>query len=144
MNIASLERFKKEVNQIREYLKHIQYVSDVVGCAILVEDNEQLKALINRLKEHDRIFRTERRVFEYKAAIISLYGLLEKYIETWIKEYFDSLCSLICDYQNLDEKIRDNHFELSLKLINTITTRDIVKYQHLTKEEVLRKLNNCI
>ncbi|MEG4803979.1 MAE_28990/MAE_18760 family HEPN-like nuclease [Microcoleus sp. ARI1-B5] len=144
MNIASLEDFKKEVNQIREYLKHIQYVSDVVGCAVLEEDNEQLKVLLNRLKEHDRIFRTDRRIFEYKAAIISLYGLLEKYVETWIKEYLNSLSCLICDYHNLDEKIRNNHFELSLKLISTIITREIVKYQHLTKEEILRKLNTCL
>ena len=44
----------------------------------------------------------------------------------------------------MDEKIRDNHFELSLKLINTITTREISKYPHLTKEDVLKKLNECI
>jgi RiboL-PSP-HEPN len=144
MNITSLEDFKKEVNQIREYLKHIQYVSDVVGCAVLEKDNEQLKVLLNRLKEHDRLFRTDRGLFEYKAAIISLYGLLEKYVETWIKEYFDLLSSLISDYSKLDEKIRNNHFELSLKLISTIITREIVKYQHLTKEEVLRKLNTCL
>jgi hypothetical protein len=29
-------------------------------------------------------------------------------------------------------------------LINTITTRETAKYQHLTKEEVLKKLNDCI
>ncbi len=144
MNITSLDSFKKEVNQIREYLKHIQYVNDVVGYSILEEDNEQIKVLLHRLKEHDRSFRTDQRVFEYKAAIISLYGLLEKYVETWIKEYFDSLSSLIYEYNKIDEKIRNNHFELSLKLINTIITRESVKYQHLTKEEVLRKLNNCI
>lgn len=113
MNITSLERFKTEVNQIREYLKHIQYVNDVVGSTILEEDNEQIKALLNRLKEHDRSFRTDKRIFEYKAAIISLYGLLEKYIETWIKEYLDSLSKLVPNYNELDEKIRNNHFELS-------------------------------
>lgn len=102
MNLTSLEGFKKEVNQIREYLKHIQYVSDVVGYAISEQDNEQIKTLLNKLKEHDRIFRTERRVFEYKAAIISLYGLLEKYIETWIKEYLDSLSRLVPEYNQID------------------------------------------
>ena len=29
-------------------------------------------------------------------------------------------------------------------MINTITTRESAKYQRLTKEEVLNKLNNCI
>lgn len=144
MNITSLERFKAEVNQIREYLKHIQYVNDVVGSTILEEDNEQIKTLLNRLKEHDRSFRTEQRIFEYKAAIISLYGLLEKYVEAWIKEYLDSLSRLVPEYNQIDEIIINNHFELSLKLINTLISRESAKYQRLTKEDILIKLNNCI
>ncbi len=144
MNITSLERFKAEVNQIREYLKHIQYVNDVLGYAVLEEDNQEIKALLNTLKEHDRSFRTDQRVFEYKAAIISLYGLLEQYVENWIKEYLDSLSRLVPQYNQIDEKIRNNHFELSLKLIDILISREFAKYQHLKKEEVLRKLNNCM
>ncbi|MDB9458010.1 MAE_28990/MAE_18760 family HEPN-like nuclease [Dolichospermum circinale] len=144
MNIESLERFKKELNQIREYLKHIQYVNDVAAYHVQDNDNEQIKNLLNTLSSHDRGFRTDRRIFEYKASIISLYGLIEKYVEIWIKEYLDFLSSVIPKYTQIHEKIRENHFELSLKLINTITTRESAKYQRLTKEEVLNKLNNCI
>jgi hypothetical protein len=139
-----LENFTREVNQIREYLKHIQYVNDVAAYSVLETDNEQIRKLLNTLKEHDRSFRTDKRIFEYKASIISLYGLLEKYVELWIKEYLDSLSNVVPEYNKIDQKIRDNHFELSLKLINTITTRETAKYQHLTKEEVLKKLNDCI
>ena len=144
MNIESLENFTREINQIREYLKHIQYVNDVSAYAILETDNEQIRNLLNTLKEHDRSFRTDKRIFEYKASIISLYGLLEKYVELWIKEYLDSLSNVVPEYNKIDQKIRDNHFELSLKLINTITSRETAKYQHFTKEEVLKKLNDCI
>lgn len=144
MNIQSLEKFKRELNQIKEYLKHIQYVNDVAAYSVLETDNEQIKKLLNTLKNHDRSFRTDKRIFEYKASIISLYGLLEKYVEIWIKEYLYSLSRVVPKYNQLDKKIRDNHFELSLKLINTITTRESAKYQHLTKEEVLKKLNECI
>jgi hypothetical protein len=144
MNIESLENFTREINQIREYLKHIQYVNDVAAYSVLETDNEQIRNLLNTLKEHDRSFRTDKRIFEYKASIISLYGLLEKYVELWIKEYLDSLSNVVPEYNKIDQKIRDNHFELSLKLINTITSRETAKYQHFTKEEVLKKLNDCI
>jgi hypothetical protein len=144
MNIESLENFTREINQIREYLKHIQYVNDVAAYSVLETDNEQIRKLLNTLKEHDRSFRTDKRIFEYKASIISLYGLLEKYVELWIKEYLDSLSNVVPEYNKIDQKIRDNHFELSLKLINTITSRETAKYQHFTKEEVLKKLNDCI
>jgi len=144
MNIESLESFTREVNQIREYLKHIQYVNDVAAYSVLETDNQQIKKLLNTLKEHHRSFRTDKRIFEYKASIISLYGLLEKYVEIWIKEYLDSLSNVVPEYNQIDEKIRDNHFELSLKLINTITSRESAKYEHLTKEKVLKRLNECI
>ncbi|MEG4229276.1 MAE_28990/MAE_18760 family HEPN-like nuclease [Microcoleus sp. N9_B2] len=144
MNRTSLNSFQTDVNQIREYLKHIQYVNDVVGYAVLEEDNQEIKSLLNTLKKHEKSFRIEKRVFEYKAAIISLYGLLEQYVETWVKEYLDSLSSLVPEYNQIDEKIRDNHFELSLKLIDIIINRELAKYKNLTKEEVLRKLNHCI
>lgn len=144
MNIESLENFTREINQIREYLKHIQYVNDVAAYHVQNNDNEQIKNLLNTLHSHYRGFRTDKRIFEYKASIISLYGLLEKYVELWIKEYLDSLSNVVPEYNKIDQKIRDNHFELSLKLINTITSRETAKYQHLTKEEVLKKLNDCI
>jgi len=146
MNIQSLESFKKELNKIEEYLKHIEYVNNVTACSILESANgsEQINRLLNTLKEHDRSFRTDKRIFEYKASIISLYGLLEKYVEIWIKEYLDSLSQVVPEYHQMDNKIRDNHFELSLKLINAVTTRESAKYQHLTKEEVLKRLNECI
>lgn len=147
MNKTSLEDFKKELNQVREYLQHIEYVNDLANYfnnetkQTLLSDLQELK----RLKEHYKNFSTNKKIFEYKATIISLYGLLEKYVETWIKEYLDSISILIPKYSEIDEKIRDNHFEQSLKLINTITSsRELAKYQHLTKEQILIRLNQCI
>ncbi|BAZ12180.1 hypothetical protein NIES4071_40080 [Calothrix sp. NIES-4071] len=76
MNTGSLENFKKEINQIREYFQHIQYVDDIVNCAVSDTDNEPIKVSLNKLKEHHRNFRTDQKIFQYKASIISLYGLL--------------------------------------------------------------------
>jgi hypothetical protein len=144
MNITSLNNFKKEVNQVKEYLKHIEIVDNIIAYSILENDNDQIKKILNNLKEHSNSFKRDKKIFEYKAAIISLYGLLEKYIETWIKEYLESLCRVVRDYNEIDEIIKNNHFEFSLKLINSIISRESAKYQALTKEKVLEKLNNCI
>lgn len=144
MNITSLNNFKKEVNQVKEYLKHIEIGDNIIAYTILETDNDQIKKILNNLKEHSNSFKRDKRIFEYKAAIISLYGLLEKYTETWIKEYLESLCRVVPDYNGIDEIIRNNHFEFSLKLISTIISRESAKYQDLIKEKVLEKLNNCI
>lgn len=45
MNIQSLENFKRELNQIKEYLKHIQYVNNLTAYAIIDTDNGQIKII---------------------------------------------------------------------------------------------------
>lgn len=146
MNRTSFEDFKKELNQVKEYLKHIEYVNNLANYS----NNKSTQDLLSNLdefkilKEHYKNFSTDKKIFEYKATIISLYGLLEKYIETWIKEYLDSLSILVVSYNDIDKAIKDNHFKLSLKLIDFITSRELPKFQHLTKEQILIKLNQCI
>jgi hypothetical protein len=44
----------------------------------------------------------------------------------------------------LPEKIRENHFNLSIKLISVITENKLSKYEHLKKEDVLIRLSSCI
>jgi RiboL-PSP-HEPN len=110
----------------------------------LIIDNCEGLPSLQQLQEHHIKFRNSRKKFEYKASIISLYGLLERYIETWIHEYLGSLCKLIDSYGRLDEKLRENHFDLSVKLIAIITSRENAKYQHLSKEIIINKLHDCI
>jgi len=132
-----LEDFKREISQIKDYIKHIQQVND------LVEIEVPSAAIFQKFKNHFISFKTDKKVFEYKAIIISLYGLLEKYIELWIKDYLDELSRLI-SYDKLPEIIRKSHFEFSLKLINIVIQGRLDKYSHLKKEDILKKLNNCI
>jgi RiboL-PSP-HEPN len=139
MNQVSLNDFKKEINEISEYFRHIEHISNVISL-----DNCEGLPSLQQLQEHHIKFRTSRKKFEYKASIISLYGLLERYIEIWIHEYLGSLCKLIDSYARLDEKLQENHFDLSVKLIAIITSRENAKYQHLSKEIIINKLHKCI
>jgi hypothetical protein len=132
-----LEDFQRELTQIKEYIKHIQQVNDLADVEIPDEP------VFSIFKEHFLSFQTNKKVFEYKAIVISLYGLLEKYIEFWIQEYLRNLSALI-SYNNLSDNIRNKHFELSLKLISVVAEGRQAKYNHLIKENILKKLNNCI
>jgi hypothetical protein len=144
MNIESLNDFKKEINDVRSYLLHIQYIDSIVECPLSLSERTDIVNSVIQLKEHTRKFRTSKKIFEYKASIISLYGILEKYIESWIKEYLISLSKIIYSYNDIDEKLRRENFDKSLSLMNILSTRETAKYQHLKKEEVLANLHNCI
>lgn len=140
MDTTSLANFEKEVAQIRWYILHTQLVEDVVEYPISARD-AYIPGLV-QLKYH-RSSDSGRKMFEYKAIIISLYGLLERYVEIWIKDYTDNISSLI-PYNELDEKIRKSHFELSMKLVSMLMEDKWDKYDFLSKEEVLKNLHSCV
>ncbi len=132
-----LEKFEKELSQIKEYIKHIQQVNS------LIEMEVPDKPVFQEFKTHFLSFKNDKKLFEYKAIIISLYGLLEKYIDLWIQEYLTRLSSFVA-YDKLSESLKDKHFELSMKLISIVKENQQAKYHHLKKEDVLKKINTCI
>ena len=139
MQKISLINFEKDIINIKEYIEHIRLVNNVAKDNYQ-SDDESLKKFI----EHLYKFSTEKRLFEYKAIIISLYGVLEKYVNIWIKEHIDTLSDLVLDYQQIPTKLINAHFDLSIKLISLVSQNRFAKYEHLRKEEILKKLNSCI
>lgn len=144
MEAYLLNDFKKEIAQIRNYLTYINSINNIYSHNIVEIDNKDIEILLTNLKSQYKEFGISKKIFEYKATIISLYGLLEKYVEIWIKEYLESLSSLIVDYNNLDEKIQMNHIELSIKLINGMISRDNAKFESLDIKHIISNLNKCL
>lgn len=85
-----------------------------------------------------------KRKFDYSSAIISLYGLIENYIEKFCFEYSESIEKIIPSYDFLDSKFTDNHFNLSIELIKKISENKHIKYVNISKEKVVNNLNNCL
>lgn len=121
--------FKREIEQIRS---HITF-------------NENLK---NDIKPESLNFQysnsSSRKKYDYNSVIVSLYGILESYIEKIITSYLHSLEREIFTYNNLNNIIIESHFRQSISLINKISEGRYQKYNHIKKENVLDNLNNCI
>ena len=139
MKRTSLEDFLKDITSIREYIKHIDLVNKVAANS--KNSREESLMLFN---EHFSLFKMDKRIYEYKSIVISLYGLIEKHIELWIKEHIDNLSLLFENYHNIPNKITKSHFDLSIKLITLISENKYNKYNNLTKEDLLNNLNICI
>lgn len=151
MDNSTLTSFHKEISQIKEYIKHVNYTDELASLNIptlsVLSENEDFTVLLSKINDLQKHYAEglgrDKRIFVYKAIIISLYGILEKYIEVWIKDYLSILPSII-PYNDLSEKFRDGHFTLSMKLIDLVIDGKWDKYQHLTKEVVLERLHHCI
>jgi len=134
-----LKNFEDDIASIREYIEHIHLINNIA------ENNRQssegsLKAFNNHLSS----FGSSKKIFEYKSIIVSLYGILERHINIWIREHIDRLPKLILNYDHLPEKLQKNHFDFSIKLISLIAENRFAKYESLKKEDILFKLNDCL
>lgn len=139
MEKGTLNSFTSDINDIREYIKHINIVNDVE-----IAHRTSTDEAIIKLRDHLHSFGFSKKLFEYKSITISLYGILEKYIGLWTKEFVSQLPKIILDYNCFTEKFREDHFHLSVKLLSLIGDKKLSKYEKIKREDVLSKLSSCI
>jgi hypothetical protein len=139
MSGISFKEFENDIASIREYIKHIGLVNEIVK-----NNRESSDEALKEFCTHLSGFRTYKKIFEYKSIVISLYGIIEKHINIWIREHTDRIPMLILEYDKLPEIIKENNFSFSIKLISLISENRFAKYEDLNKEDILIKLNNCL
>lgn len=141
---------KRVLDQALESLNQIEFYSTLsVNFNQLAVYNPQrgdsiiLKGLLSDTKDTlQKLSSFNKRTYEYSSLIISIYGVLERYIEDLIVEYLSLLNSMITSYLNLPLIIRDNHFEFSAQLIKNLSKP---KFAPLTsKEDIINNLHSCI
>ncbi|MCI5168538.1 MAG: hypothetical protein D3903_21200 [Candidatus Electrothrix sp. GM3_4] len=139
MQYFFLEKFKEESDNIRQYIKHIS-LTNKVG----VENRDSSVRSLKEFTDHLHVFKTKKKIFEYKSIVISLYGVLESSICIWIQEHIKDIPSFVEDYNKLPGKLRENDFALSVNLITLINDNRSSKYDHLDKNSILTNLAHSI
>jgi hypothetical protein len=132
MNINTFNDFTNEVKDIRNYINYIKSVDDLI--------------IRSQSSDKDGLYKSKRKVkiFEYKSIIISIYGLLERYVSLWVQEHISEVGKIFTTYDDLPHIIRENHFQLSIKLISKVHEGRFGKYNHLNKETLITNLSKCI
>lgn len=140
----SLSTFQTGVKPLEDFIKIIKDTKELYSKIRNLEITQQQDVLLlqdtkNLLSNN---LEASNRIFEYNSIIISLYGLLESFVESLIKEYIEVLSSEIADYKDLPETIVNNHYELSAILISNLSQP---KYKDVTtKEAIVFNLYGCI
>ena len=83
-----------------------------------------------------------KRRFDYNCIVISLYGLLEQYIEALVLGYADALNGIVPRYEDLPGPIRERHIGLTFTLIQQA---DQSRYRGVIDAAVLvANLHSCL
>src|SRR5262245_18750387 len=95
-----------------------------------------------RLQVHVGTGGAAERRFDYNSVVISLYGLLENYVESLLGGYLVALSVTVPQYADLPEAIRDSHIPLSTALIGRAGQS---RYKGaVTAEGVIANLHGCL
>lgn len=135
MNSTIIE-LEKKVSQICEYLlswKEIQ--SDLFS--FQTEQGGELPESLQKMLRNPY-----KKIFDYKLAILILYGAFENYIESIISQYILKLNVAVDSFSKLPKQIQSHHTELSAKLISFICA-GYSKYEQVDSADVIKHLHSC-
>lgn len=133
---STIIELKKKVSQICEYLlawKEIQ--SDIFS--FQAEQHGQIPESLQKILRNP-----DKKIFDYKLAILILYGAFENYIESIISQYILKLNIAVDSFSRLPMQIQSRHTELSAKLISFICA-GYTKYEQLDNADIIKRLYSC-
>ncbi len=124
-----IDLLKNDLLELRNHIKFIEQLNvDILPTSNNYEYNKS----------------SSKRKFDYSSVIISLYGLVENYIEKFCFEYTENIEKIIPSYDLLEAKFTDNHLNLSIELVKKITENKHLKFANINSENIINKLSHCI
>ena len=139
----ALNNFEREIEDLKKYIQTniIDYQERLSNFYQVDLTDEKAVEIQHFFQKQYRETRAISKIVNYSAIIILLYAYFEKFLESIAKEYVETLCNFCQSYDCLPKKIRQNHFEKSIELINNIK---LDKYRDLiTQKKVLENLYHC-
>lgn len=124
-----LYQFEIEIDELR---KHLDYVKNI---SAEINSLSPLFSYVNSLTK---------KKFNYNSLIISLYGIVENYSEKFIVSYLENMSSVISEYPNLKESIRNKNIYNSASLTLKVIDKKFLKYNHLKEIDLITNLNSCL
>lgn len=128
MNLIQ-EELATEIDEVEKHLNFIEKLKDDISC-----NSSNLAYYQSQ----------SRKRFEYNSMIIALYGIVEKYTEKIIKKYLEEIEAIFIVYDDVNPKIKEKHFELSIQLLSKVIDGRNKKYDNIRKEDIILNLNNCM
>lgn len=137
-----LIEYRNKLSKLHKYNKRLQEIDKWAAKAELSEapvihmDTKALRTIRELFKDPSK------RIYDYNLFIITLYGILEGFIEQLIKAYLVSISQRIEKYDDLPEIIKKNHLIFSADLI--VNRSKMAKYTHISERTIIDKLQGCL
>lgn len=137
---SCVQSFRTGVDELLTFLASTEHETELTGLLLQRQDilNDRERELLSKIASA----RTDRKRYLYTVSIVSLYGLLERFVDSLIETSISRISSSVSSYEKMPEKIRENHIPLSLALIKAIGEER--HRSATTQEEVIANLHSCL
>ena len=141
---VSHTRFMTGITELKALMNGMESINllnqiDLQQVEVNLLDNNFKTIISNIINAHKDV---DKRKYDYITTIITLYGLLEDFVESVVKEYLIKLSNIFDEYINFPDNIRELHIELSIELIKNIHQSQYANI--VSKEDVIKNLYLCI
>lgn len=113
---SALVALRTGIQELRGHIKATEIEWDLLAASSASPPCSASDGIAVRLRQHVGQGVAKRR-FDYNCIIISLYGLLEQYVEALVVAYGDTLNEIVPRYEDLPVAIKERHIGLTLTLI---------------------------
>ena len=124
-------KFSEELKDLKDYIS-TQNESAILLSRISKDPDSSMS---RELRDYD--FR-KKKIFDYNAYIISLYGIFERYIESIFVTYLDELTKKHFKYNDLPKKILESNVKKTSELLINLT---LPKYKNEQENQIIECLS---
>ena len=128
------DEYKRQLAEIRTFIQSVELQKDVISEIEFYENKE--KKRLNLLLQYSAIIKqVVETPIQYNAAIISIYGCFEQYIDNVFNEYCLAIYGIVDKYDNLPEKMKEKHIK---KLGEFLSNPQRYKNYDLTDKQAVK------
>jgi hypothetical protein len=139
---SSLYAFKKGLVDLQLYIRGLDLETKLPPLDKKTEELAVWERHYKILTEHYYENRALKKRYDYNSIIISLYGLVEQYLEVLMQDYLELLQQIVPSYSVLPQSIINNHVAVSFELIKQ-TEQSRYRGSN-TKGMIISRLNSCL
>ncbi len=139
---ACVQTIRVGIDDLKSYLSNAESESELIRLLLrnsrlpLLEDQER------QLLTQIAAARTDRKRYLYCVAVVSLYGLLERFVDSLVEAFVARVSCMVGTYEKMPGAIRNNHVSLSLELVKALT--EDRHREALTPTAVIANLHSCL
>ena len=139
---ATLTILQQDIKRLRNFIQGIELHVNLSTCDPQKIQDTTTKEKLKEYQDFYASIKTEKAILDYTTIIVNLYSAFETFIEGTIMGYLSELNRIVPSFEELPEKIKNNHNSLSAQLLLNLKLQKF--HGTITEKAIIENLHSCV